>query len=163
MLSPSFKIFSVVAGVLPILVSRMVVHYFKPNMQHYQLIKSFSLLLLGMFLSSLATLNFSIAFLVGLLAAPLTHIQPVPGRLSRVILQGLLVNLIAPTSIMIAGAHIWKLELGSVLTEAAFGWDVSGMTTQVVIWCVWWPAWLVGVFLLFGSPSDAVVPATKKG
>ncbi len=28
------------------------------------------------------------------------------------------------------------------------------MTTQVVVWCVWWPAWVIGLVLLFGSPRD---------
>jgi glycosylphosphatidylinositol transamidase len=44
-----------------------------------------------------------------------------------------------------------------VLKEAAFGWDVWGMTTQVVVWCVWWPAWLVGMVLLFGNPREEKV------
>ncbi len=41
-----------------------------------------------------------------------------------------------------------------MLKEAAFGWDVWGMNTQVVVWCVWWPAWVTGMVLLFGRPRQ---------
>ena len=77
MLTPIFTIFATLNTILPFLLSKLLTHYFAPTAQQYHLIKSFSLLLLGLFLSALATLNFSLAFLVGLLAAPLTHMQPI--------------------------------------------------------------------------------------
>lgn len=49
-----------------------------------------------------------------------------------------------------------------VLKEAAFGWDVWGMNTQVVVWCVWWPAWIQGMVLLFGRPKEEEIPAEQK-
>lgn len=54
--------------------------------------------------------------------------------------------------VLIAGTVYFGLDVGEVLKEAAFGWDVWGMNTQVVVWCVWWPAWVVGMILLFGCP-----------
>jgi glycosylphosphatidylinositol transamidase len=152
MLPIVFSIFSIINCLLPYIVSASLARYFKPTTQQYQLIKAFSLLLLGMFLSSLATLNFSLAFLVGLFAAPLTYIRPVPGKPVAMIVIGLLFNLLAPTAVLFIGSYCWKLDVGDVLREAAFGWDVWGMNTQVVVWCVWWPAWLVGLILLFGKP-----------
>lgn len=152
MLPSIFIIFTVLNTLISPLASRALVEYFAPTTQQYRLIKAFSLLLLGMFLSSLATLNFSLAFLVGLLASPLAYVCPLP---NRPILAGLLVvllNILAPTAVLIAGTWYWELGIGEVLKEAAFGWDVWGMNTQVVVWCVWWPAWLVGCVLLFGSP-----------
>ena len=114
-----------------------------------------------MFLSSLATLNFSLAFLVGLLSSPLTYIQPVPNRpIMKVILGGLLV-VISPTVVLVAASWAWGLGIGDVLKEAAFGWDVWGMNTQVVVWCVWWPAWVVGGVLLWGRPRDEVIEKQK--
>ena len=107
-----------------------------------------------MFLSSLATLNFSLALLVGLFAAPLTYVQPLPGRPIITAVFGVLMSLLAPATVLIAGTYAWKLSIGDVLQEAAFGWDVWGMNTQVVVWCVWWPAWLGGSILLYGKPSD---------
>jgi len=111
-----------------------------------------------MFLSSLATLNFSLAFLVGLFAGPLTFVQPLPQRPITAAIIQLLISFLAPTTVLIAGTYCWKLSVESVLKEAAFGWDVWGMNTQVVMWCVWWPAWLTGSILLYGKPSD---PATE--
>ncbi|RDW73883.1 hypothetical protein BP5796_07325 [Coleophoma crateriformis] len=142
MLSIVFGIFAILNTVLPYFISKSIIDYFGPTTQQYQLIKSFSLLLLGMFLSSLATLNFSLAFLVGLFAAPLTYIQPLPGRPILVTVLSLLINVLAPTAVILAGVFAWELNLGEVLKEAAFGWDIWGMNTQVVVWCVWWPAWL---------------------
>ncbi len=116
--------------------------------------KSFSLLLLGLFLSSLATLNFSLAFLIGLFSVPLTYISPLP---THPILAGIIavpLSLLAPTTVFMAGIWYWGLEIGPVLKEAAFGWDVWGMNTQVLIWCVWWPAWIMGMVLLFGKPRS---------
>ncbi|PBP19211.1 rhomboid protein 2 [Diplocarpon rosae] len=146
-------IFSVVLNcVLPFLLSNALITYFSPTRQQYTLMKAFSLLFLGMFLSSLATLNFSLAFLVGLFSVPLTYIQPLPGH---PVIAGILsvpLTLLAPTTVVMAGTKYWGLSISQVLKEAAFGWDVWGMNTQVVVWCVWWPAWLMGMILLLGSP-----------
>jgi glycosylphosphatidylinositol transamidase len=154
MLPVVFVIFALLNNVLPPLLSQLLTTHFSPTRQQFLLIKSFSLLLLGMFLSSLATLNFSLAFLVGLLSSPLTYIQPCPNRpIIKVVLAGFL-TVIAPTVVLVAGSWAWGLGIGDVLTEAAFGWDVWGMNTQVVVWCVWWPAWVVGGLLLWGRPRE---------
>jgi glycosylphosphatidylinositol transamidase len=105
-----------------------------------------------MFLSSLATLNFSLALLVGLLAAPLTSIQPFSGKPVLVLTLAVVLQLIAPTTVLYAGAAFWETPVTEILKEAAFGWDVWGMNTQVVVWCVWWPAWLMGNVILLGDP-----------
>lgn len=139
---------------VPLVVSSIIMPYFQPTSQQYQLMKSFSLLLLGMFLSSLATLNFSLALLIGLLAAPLAYVRPLPGRPVLVALSSVTVNFLAPTAVLIFGSLYWEIAVGQILKEAAFGWDVWGMNTQVVVWCVWWPAWLVGAVLLLGKPTD---------
>lgn len=107
-----------------------------------------------MFLSALATLNFSLAFLIGLLSTPLTYVQPIPGRPITATALGLSLSIFAPTTVMLAGTYLWKLKIEDVLTEAAYGWNVWGMNTHIVVWCVWWPAWLVGASLLYGKPQD---------
>ena len=53
------------------------------------------------------------------------------------------------------------MTIQDLLTQAAFGWDVWGMNTQVVVWCVWWPAWLVGGILLFGELREEVSKGIK--
>ncbi|CAG8954185.1 hypothetical protein HYFRA_00005805 [Hymenoscyphus fraxineus] len=146
-----FYLFSALNLLLPLLISSTLTHSFAPTLQQYQLLKSFSLLFLGMFLSALATLNFSLAFLIGLVAAPLTYIQPFKSTVITA-LYVVLMALLAPPSVLFAGTWYWNLGVGAVLREAAFGWDVWGMNTQVVVWCVWWPGWVVGVIQLFGRP-----------
>lgn len=73
----------------------------------------------------------------------------------------ILLNIFSPTTVFAAGVFLggkWLglggLGVGEVLKEAAFGWDVWGMNTQVVVWCVWWPAWIVGGILVWGKPRD---------
>lgn len=154
MLSPVFVIVALVTTILPALLSTLLTHFFHPTTQQYQLTKSFSLLMLGMCLSSLATLNFSLAFLVGLFAAPLTYLQPLPKRPFTRSFLAIVTSLTSPTSVLVAGCWYWELSIGEVLKEAAYGWNVWGMNTQLVVWSVWWPAWLVGGVLLWGSPQD---------
>ncbi|KAG9229854.1 Gaa1-like protein [Amylocarpus encephaloides] len=154
MLPSVFFIFAIVNNIFPFLISTALIRSFNPSHQQYQLIKAFSLLFLGMFLSSLATLNFSLAFLVGLLAAPLTYVQSFPNRPITTTLFVILLSLLTPTTVLLASSFYWNLGVGEVLKEAAFGWDVWGMNTQVVVWCVWWPAWVVGMIQLAGKPRN---------
>jgi len=98
-----------------------------------------------MFLSTLATLNFSLAFLVGLCAAPLSFIRPKPGRPSvAAALWMLLLSVISPMAVLLISTRVMGRGVVGVLLEASFGWHVWGMWTQVVVWLVWWPAWVVG-------------------
>jgi len=145
----------VINTALPHALSYYLTNYRAPSAQQYQLIKSFSLLLLGMFLSSLATLNFSLALLVGLLASPLTFMRPWPQSPVMRYVCSVLLNTVAPTAVIVAAAAFWQLELREVLREAAFGWDVCGMYTPVVVWCVWWPAWLAGSVAVLGTPKES--------
>jgi glycosylphosphatidylinositol transamidase len=123
--------------------------------QQYLLIKSFALLLLGLSLSTLATLNFSLSFMIGLICAPLSFITRIQGpaavRYPISILGLALLNLLSPPAVLIGICWYTGVPIETVLMQAAFGWDVWGMWTQVVVWCVWWPAWLIGCVLLGSS------------
>jgi glycosylphosphatidylinositol transamidase len=148
----SFASFSALNCALPYIASHLVIHYFEPTSQQYELMKCFSLLFLGMFLSSLATLNFSLALLVGLFSSPFTYVRPLPGKPVITGLFSVILNILAPTVVLYGGSCYWQISVGQILKEAAFGWDVWGMNTQVVVWCVWWPAWMVGSIILLGKP-----------
>ncbi|KAF5564604.1 glycosylphosphatidylinositol transamidase [Fusarium phyllophilum] len=150
LLSPAFAAFSVISAILPFAISRLLTLVTKPTMQHFQLTKSFSLLVLGMCLSTLATLNFSLAFLIGVLSSPLSFVQPVKNSGLRWSLAGLL-NVVSPPTVLYAAAQIWDISIADLLKEASFGWNVWGMYTPVVVWCLWWPAWLVGMVNVFGE------------
>jgi GPI-anchor transamidase subunit GAA1 len=154
LLATVFLIFAAINCALPHAISTLVTTYYRPSVQQYHLISCVSLLLLGMFLSSLATLNFSLAFLVGLLSSPLSFIRPFPADKAALkwATAGVL-SLLAPPAVLYSASTLLGLGVGDVLTEAAFGWDVWAMYTPVVIWCVWWPAWMVGSVVALGSPA----------
>ncbi|KAI9822342.1 MAG: Glycosyl phosphatidyl inositol protein transamidase complex subunit [Pycnora praestabilis] len=150
-ISLTYYIFAGTNVVIPHILASALGHYFSPTAQQYVLIKCFSLLWLGMFLSALATLNFSLAFFIGLLSAPLTFVPPASLQSSLTFVAGALLNILAPTAILLGASFYWGFPIGGILLEAAFGWDVWGMWTQVVIWCIWWPAWLIAAVLLASS------------
>ncbi|CAK7221577.1 Glycosyl phosphatidyl inositol protein transamidase complex subunit [Sporothrix eucalyptigena] len=162
LMTPVFIVFALVNSALPHVIARVLNNYYRVSAQQYDLIKSFSLLLLGMFLSSLATLNFSLAFLVGLLASPLTFMQPAPRSKAQSWLATMLLNHISPPAVLVVCCMVWQLDLGEALRLAAFGWDVWGMYTAVVLWCVWWPAWLVSSVLVLGRPAPVAAKAAPK-
>ncbi|KAL4990343.1 Gaa1-like protein [Aspergillus falconensis] len=127
------------------------------TLHQLNLIKSLSLLPLGLFLSTLATLNFSLSFMTGLLCAPLSFVHSFDASTKPIIRYAFSVfglvflNILSPPVVLLVGCKYFGVRLETVLTEAAFGWDVWGMWTQVVVWCVWWPAWVVGGVVLAGG------------
>ncbi|KAF1949781.1 Glycosylphosphatidylinositol:protein transamidase, GAA1 component [Byssothecium circinans] len=114
-----------------------------PTPQETTLIHSFSLLFLGMILSTLATLNFSLAFIIGVFCFPLPFIRASKSRLLAG-LQYALLALLNPVLVVYAASWVAGVDVGVVLAKAAEGWHVWGLWTQVVVWLVWWPAWFVG-------------------
>ena len=107
-----------------------------------------------MALSTLATLNFSLSFFIGVLASPLSFV----GLSNNVALRWssvAILTLIAPTTVIYSAAQAYGLDIGHVLTEASFGWNVWGMYTPVAVWGIWWPAWTIGVINALGYGSDS--------
>ncbi|KAJ5082902.1 hypothetical protein N7532_011945 [Penicillium argentinense] len=96
--------------------------------QQYHLIKSFALLLLGLSLSTLATLNFSLSFMIGLLCAPLSFVGRLEGaaplRYGVSSLGFVLLNLLSPPIVVLGVCQYTGVSVESVLTQAAFGWNV---------------------------------------
>ncbi|KAL8668098.1 MAG: hypothetical protein Q9202_000076 [Teloschistes flavicans] len=159
---PQALTFSALANVfLPTLLAILISGYTTMSTHRLVLLHCFSLLLLGMFLATLATLNFSLAFLVGLLAAPLSFVGiPMsaengdgPPKLSvrRQVASNAVLHLLSPPVVVWAVCKLVGVDAGAVLAEAAFGWKVSGLWTQVVVCCVWWPAWMVAAVIV--SPA----------
>ncbi|KAI0848838.1 Glycosylphosphatidylinositol:protein transamidase, GAA1 component [Daldinia vernicosa] len=177
LLTPIFILFTIINACLPHLASYFLTNGIRkpPTAQQYLLIRSFSLLLLGMFLSSLATLNFSLAFIIGVLSSPLSFSRTWPssspspsassspptntGKSANAAVfryaHSALLHALAPPVVLLAGGALAGASIQSVLEGAAFGWHVWGMYTQLVVWCVWWPAWLVGQIVVLGQPKEA--------
>lgn len=132
----------------------------RPTPQELTLIQCLSLLLLGMSLSTLATLNFSLALLVGLCAAPLSFVRPMPRRPAVAAALALLLSATSPVAVVLGSCWGVGRAFVDVLVEASFGWHVWGMWTQVVVWLVWWPAWFAGSVVVassfFGGGEDGV-------
>ncbi|KAE8150431.1 Gaa1-domain-containing protein [Aspergillus avenaceus] len=153
-LTPATHTFIIADIILPLSLATLLTKAFTPTPQQHLLIKSFSLLLLGLFLSTLATLNFSLSFMIGLLCAPLAFINRIPRTTSAPIRYALsflglgVLNLLSPPVVLLGGCWYTGVSVETVLAQAAFGWDVWGMWTQVVVWCVWWPAWVIGCALV---------------
>lgn len=159
---PQTLTFSALANVfLPTLLAILISGYTNLSTHRLVLLHCFSLLLLGMFLATLATLNFSLAFLVGLLAAPLSFVGiPMAAEngdgapklsVRRQVVCNAVLHLLSPPVVVWAVCKVLGVDAGTVLAEAAFGWKVSGLWTQVVVCCVWWPAWMVAAVIV--SPA----------
>ena len=153
-----FFIFTGLNFLLPTVLVTCVQRQMRLTPQHLLLLQSFSLLVLGMFLATLATLNFSLSLFVGLLSTPLTFTRnPFSSSVDakdvfsshvRKYVSTLVLQLLSPPVVVWTVCYIWDVKLGEMLGEAAFGWKVNGLWTQVVVWCVWWPAWMVGGVLV---------------
>jgi glycosylphosphatidylinositol transamidase len=160
MLPKALRIFTLSNMLLPTLVAALISSHAPLNHQQLLLTQCMSLVLLGMFLATLATLNFSLAFLIGLLASPLSFTGPALSTFpsandhkptlhrTRKYVKSMLLQLLSPPVVTWVVCTWSGVDTGELLAEAAFGWKVSGLWTQVVVWCVWWPAWLVGTVLV---------------
>lgn len=104
-----------------------------------------------MSLATLATLNFSLAFLVGMLATPFTFVRTSSNLALRLGLAGLL-TAIAPPVLVYSCSQMLGIPVLDILEGASFGWNVWGMYTSIVVWCVWWPSWVLGMVNVVGSP-----------
>jgi glycosylphosphatidylinositol transamidase len=113
--------------------------------QQLQILQSLSLLLIGASYSTLATLNFSLAFVVGLLTTPLAFVRQTESRV-LVGVQYVVLVALSPMSATYAVGLWWYRDQGlaAVLVELAKGWVAQGVWTEFVVWGVWWPAWIVG-------------------
>jgi GPI-anchor transamidase subunit GAA1 len=118
----------------------------------YQLTKSLSLLILGLFLSALATLNFSLSLALGVLCVPILFANRDRGLLGYFNWAALM--LVSPMGLWAIAYVYVTFVLGDAewgnrtLARVAFGWNVLGSWgIGVGIWVVWFPAWLVAAIL----------------
>jgi glycosylphosphatidylinositol transamidase len=134
-----------------------------PTTSQYTITKSLSLLVLGLFLSALATLNFSLSMTLGLLAAPLAFVDRVAPKeyKKKPWLAGVEYAVLAvasPVGVVVGGAAWAAAKTGNadkvleMLERVAFGWNMwSSWGVPVGVWCVWWPAWVTTAVLVASS------------
>jgi glycosylphosphatidylinositol transamidase len=138
-----------------------------PTKEQYVLIKSLSLLVLGLFLTVLATLNFSLSMFLGILCMPLAFVDRSPSGVVA-ILQYLLLVIVSPMGLAASLVGYGLLSTGTDdllvdwLQKLAFGWNIWGSWgVPVGIMCIWLPAWVVGATLVASSwfaPGHVVQP-----
>ncbi|KAG9251689.1 Gaa1-like protein [Emericellopsis atlantica] len=144
LLPTAFAALAAMSTAAPFVLSYAVLPVYKPTQQQILLMKSLSLLLLGMALSTLATLNFSLAFVIGVLTAPLSFVglsRNEPLRWA----SATLLTLLAPATVIYSVVAGVGLDMGHLLEQASFGWTVWGMYTPIVVWTIWWPAWTISM------------------
>jgi glycosylphosphatidylinositol transamidase len=116
-------------------------------------------MLLGLFLSALATLNFSLSLIIGVLASPFSFLRPIRSRSRSGYLinaaQVLLLTALSPPVVVTIATTVASqyfgfagVDLGQVLGMAMQGWWVHGLWTSLVVWLVWWPAWFAVSFVV---------------
>jgi len=137
--------------------------------QQYTLVRSFSLLWLGACLTVLATVNFSLGLMLGVVCMPVAFAGR---RGDRPWLAGLLyavLVVLSPVGLAVMSlvymAQTGAAEEGveklvqTVLEQVAFGWNVWGSWGVVVgVFGIWWPAWTVsalGVASSWYTSEDA--------
>ncbi len=141
-----------VSSVLPFMVSGLLSFTEVASQQDMVLLQCFSLLFLGMVLAALATLNFSLSFLIGILLAPLSFVKrtDIPMLNYAQLLFMAVLNPIMATQL---GTWLLGGDLTELLIKAAQGWHIWGQWTHLVVWFVWFPAWAIANVVVATSTS----------
>lgn len=124
--------------------------------QFHMILKSLSLLVLGLQLTVLATLNFSLSMFLGLLCTPLAFAgfyKDSPTRAKASLFAVLIFNPFLVTNVAIivsklAGLYDDNMTMANVLRQwlkaVSFGWQVWGAWGLLAgVFCIWIPAWTV--------------------
>jgi GPI-anchor transamidase subunit GAA1 len=132
-----------------------------PTHEQYVVLKSLSLLLLGLFLTVLATLNFSLSMFLGLACAPIAFVDRTPGKAAFAALQYAVLLLTAPVTVALAlvgyASSVLQHPEGAMLFSQwllrfAFGWNISGSWgVPLGVFCIWWPAWTIAATVVASS------------
>lgn len=165
----AFLALAISSYLLPLYLSGVLVRVWRASVQQLQMMQSFSLLFVGATLSTWATINFSLALIVGLLAAPLSFIRPVslgssstePNAILNIaysVICSLAWVITSPPMALFTLSWYVGKDITWMLVEIAKGWAAQGVWSILVIWSVWWPAWVLGGIVLFSSilrPADS--------
>ncbi|KAL6245807.1 Glycosyl phosphatidyl inositol protein transamidase complex subunit [Rhinocladiella similis] len=128
-----------------------------PSREQYLLTRSLNLLLLGLFLTVLATLNFSLSMFLGIACVPLVFVDRSQSG-TFALLQYLLLAVMSPMGLAAGLIGNGWLVLGRTdflvewLQKLAFGWNVWGSWgVPVGILCIWLPSWVLSATLVASS------------
>ncbi|KIV82092.1 hypothetical protein PV11_04225 [Exophiala sideris] len=129
-----------------------------PTNEQYVLIKSLSLLLLGLFLTVLATLNFSLSMFLGIVCVPLAFVGRTRSYPGAALLQYVVLAVMSPMGLAAGLVGYGFIVTGrddllvQWLQRLAFGWNIWwSWGVPVGVLCIWLPAWIIGATLVASS------------
>lgn len=114
------------------------------------LVNSFSQLMLGMFLSAIATINFSLALFMGIIAFPYSFIGPVHNKVHQICIRVALLVLTSPMSILYLFCAFSGMDWKAIVLDVVFGYEWSHVWTPFAIFGVWWPAYFLTSVVVSG-------------
>ncbi|EMR08333.1 hypothetical protein PNEG_03173 [Pneumocystis murina B123] len=120
---------------------------------NYKLIRTFSQIILGIELSTLAIVNFSLSFFVGIITFPLSFVRPARTKTER-ILFSVLLELSNPLNWIFFLSYYKNKEAIDFIYLFVFGWKIWYLWTPLVLWLLWWPLWIVAKITISTSIND---------
>jgi glycosylphosphatidylinositol transamidase len=112
------------------------------------LASALSLIALGMLLTALATINFSLSLIIGVLCFPLLFARTSCSATSQIAGRCILL-LTSPLVILLGICMTWKLQVEDVVSMLAFSYTHLHVWTPLAVWGIWWPAYMLGSIVVF--------------
>ena len=163
----TFFIIAVIVLILPVILASSLTEmpnnttlpaFSAPTTEQYVLVKSLSLLVLGLLLTVLSTLNFSLSMFLGIICTPLAFVDRTRSNAMLSMLQYVILVVMSPVGAAagVGGYGILFLGKDDLVIEwmqrLAFGWNVWGSWgVPIGVLCIWLPAWVVSATLVASS------------
>lgn len=107
------------------------------------LISSFSQIILGMFLSAIATVNFPLSLFIGIIAFPITFMGPTQHKIVQILIRVTLLVFTSPMSILYLFCVLTGMDWKDLVVDITFGYEWLHVWTPLAIFGVWWPAYFL--------------------
>ena len=149
----TFVSMTVVSSCVPLLLAMVAIRISIFTERSFTILRSLMLLLLGLSLSTLATLNFSLSMILGLLCTPLAFVKRSSKSLG--IAQLALLLVLSPGFLPILLATIARESLSDWLYNISYAWTISGSWgVPIGVLSIWLPAWIISAFLVATSTLE---------
>ena len=135
-----------------------------------QRIKAFGFLYFSLSITSLLMLNFSLAFVMGLLAFPMTLVQNInvhnASNITKIQIKNMFLLLMSNPFIsvlifanVLEGKHFKGLE---ILSELISAWKDLNCWSWFVLCVSWWPTWLLTVFSTIATVPVPIITGDSR-
>ncbi|KAG4305395.1 hypothetical protein PORY_000951 [Pneumocystis oryctolagi] len=120
---------------------------------NYKLNKIFSQIILGIELSTLAIVNFSLSLFIGIITFPLSFVRPAKTKAERIYIS-IALEFINPLNWIGLVSYYKNKEIIDLVHSFALGWKLWYLWTPVVLWLLWWPMWIMAKIILYMPVND---------